>query len=93
LISFPPRCLRPNLLLLDEPTNNLDLDAIHALGEAVKAYEGAVLIASHDISFVSETCEEVYYINNGEVSRLEGGVLEYKDIVQAAVAKQKKIIT
>lgn len=78
---------------MDEPTNNLDLDAIRALGEAVKAYEGAAVIASHDVSFVSETCQDVYYINNGEVSRLEGGIPEYRDIVQAAVAKQKRIIS
>jgi len=38
----------PHILILDEPTNHLDLDAVNALIEAIKNYEGGILIVSHD---------------------------------------------
>jgi ATPase subunit of ABC transporter with duplicated ATPase domains len=42
----------PQLLMLDEPTNNLDLPSIRQLTGALAAYQGALLIASHDVAFL-----------------------------------------
>lgn len=52
--ALPP----PMLLMLDEPTNHLDLDGIMALEAALKAYDGAVLVISHDETFVREIAPE-----------------------------------
>jgi ATPase subunit of ABC transporter with duplicated ATPase domains len=48
LLAEPP----PQLLLLDEPTNNLDLASTRQLAQALAAYRGALLVASHDLAFL-----------------------------------------
>jgi ATPase subunit of ABC transporter with duplicated ATPase domains len=48
LLAQPP----PQLLLLDEPTNSLDLASARQLAEALSCYQGAVLVASHDVPFL-----------------------------------------
>jgi ATPase subunit of ABC transporter with duplicated ATPase domains len=50
LLAEPP----PRLLLLDEPTNNLDLASVRQLTQALSAYEGALLVASHDVPFLED---------------------------------------
>ncbi|MDC3952380.1 ribosomal protection-like ABC-F family protein [Polyangium jinanense] len=49
----------PNVLLLDEPTNHLDVEAIEALAEALVAYEGTLILVSHDRWFVSKIATRI----------------------------------
>ena len=64
LVSAEPP---PRLLLLDEPTNNLDLASVRRLEEALAAYQGAVIVAGHDLPFL-------HAIGIGRWLRIERGV-------------------
>ena len=44
----------PQLLLLDEPTNNLDMASMRQLSGALRSYQGAMIVASHDVPFLRE---------------------------------------
>lgn len=68
---------RPNVLLLDEPTNHLDLSLRHALLVAVQAFEGAVVLVSHDRNMVSVICDELLLVCNGRVERFDGDLDDY----------------
>jgi ATP-binding cassette subfamily F protein 3 len=68
---------RPNLLLLDEPTNHLDLEMCHALTVALQAYEGAVIIVSHDRHLLRNTVDQFYLVANGKVCEFDGDLSDY----------------
>ncbi|MET9261272.1 ATP-binding cassette domain-containing protein [Amycolatopsis sp. NPDC004079] len=57
----------PAVLLLDEPTRGLDYPGKQRLTALVRAYPGAVLIATHDVEFVAETCDRAVVLAEGEV--------------------------
>ncbi len=58
---------RPNLLVLDEPTNHLDLDMRHALEVALQAYEGALILVSHDRHLLRNSVDELLLVHDGRV--------------------------
>lgn len=58
----------PDILFLDEPTNHLDLDSIEQLEQAIAAYQGAVVLVSHDRYFVNKIAANVYGFVQGEFS-------------------------
>jgi ATP-binding cassette subfamily F protein uup len=64
---------RPNVLLLDEPTNDLDLDTLRALEDFLDDWPGAVVIVSHDRTFLDRTVDDVLVIDNGRAQRWPGG--------------------
>eukprot|EP01062_Namystynia_karyoxenos_P020313 TRINITY_DN176_c0_g4_i1.p1 TRINITY_DN176_c0_g4~~TRINITY_DN176_c0_g4_i1.p1 ORF type:complete len:1217 (+),score=477.68 TRINITY_DN176_c0_g4_i1:95-3652(+) len=53
---------RPQIIILDEPTNYLDRESLGALADAIKEYEGGILIVSHNAQFVKELCPETWVV-------------------------------
>jgi ATP-binding cassette subfamily F protein uup len=64
---------KPNVLLLDEPTNDLDLDTLRALEDFLDGWPGAVVVVSHDRTFLDRTVDDVLVIDNGRAQRWPGG--------------------
>ncbi|MED7948302.1 ABC-F family ATP-binding cassette domain-containing protein [Kitasatospora sp. NPDC058201] len=67
LLADPP----PQLLLLDEPTNNLDLASVRQLTQALAAYRGALVVASHDLPFLRGLGITRWLELDGELRRVE----------------------
>ena len=66
-----------NLLVLDEPTNHLDIPAKEMLEDAVRAYEGAALVVSHDRYFISRVANRIVELRDGELVVYRGDYAYY----------------
>ena len=72
-----------NLLILDEPTNHLDIRTKYILKEAIKEFDGTVIVVSHDRDFLDGLVDKVYEFGNGLVKEHLCGIyefLEYKKL-------------
>ncbi len=70
--------LKPyNLLALDEPTNHMDIRSKDILKQALKAYDGTLLIVSHDRDFLDGLVDKLYEFRDGKVTEHLGGVEEF----------------
>ncbi len=69
---------RPNLLVLDEPTNHLDLDMRNAMEMALQAYEGAMILVSHDRHMLRNTCDELLLVHDGRVEAYDDDLRAYE---------------
>jgi ATP-binding cassette, subfamily F, member 3 len=88
-----------NVLILDEPTNHLDLDAREALEDALRAFDGAVLLVSHDRALLDAVGSRTFAFEDGRLRAYEGGWAEYARVreerrdaeaASAAAAKQER---
>ncbi len=69
--------LKPaDILVLDEPTNDLDIETIEIIEEAIKNFNGLVLLVSHDRHFLSQLCQRFLALDG------QGGWAEYADVNQ-----------
>ena len=88
-----------NLLILDEPTNHLDMRSKDVLKQAIKSYEGTLIVVSHDREFLEGLTDQVAEFKLGKVRVYEGDIYEYlrqRNIEQLAdleIVKQQKKVT
>ena len=71
-----------NLLLLDEPTNHMDIKSKDILKEALKSYDGALIVVSHDRDFLDSLVDKFYEFN-------DGAVREHLETIQEYLEKKK----
>jgi ATP-binding cassette subfamily F protein uup len=81
-----------NLLVMDEPTNDLDLETLDLLQEMIGAYEGTVILVSHDRDFLDRTVTSVFNAE-GEGTWLEyaGGYSDMKGQQKASLKNRGKL--
>ncbi|MGE5158891.1 MAG: ABC-F family ATP-binding cassette domain-containing protein [Gemmatimonas sp.] len=98
--------MRPDVMLLDEPSNHLDLESLIWLEQFLRAYEGALLMSSHDREFMNRIVTKVLEIDGGELTAYSGNYEFYEqqralnekqqqaqfDRQQAMLAKEIKFI-
>jgi ATP-binding cassette, subfamily F, member 3 len=71
----------PHMLILDEPTNHLDVDAREALVQALNAYDGAVVIVSHDRHMIELTADRLVLVDEGTAQEFSGTLDDYTDLI------------
>ncbi len=67
----------PHLLLLDEPTNASDMEMIDSMAEAIKVFNGGVVVISHDFRLLQKIAEEIWVIDRG-LHVWDGDIRSYK---------------
>ena len=68
----------PQLLVLDEPTNHLDIQSRQALVEALEAYDGAVVLITHDMHLVQLVADRLWLVQDGTVRAYDGDLDDYR---------------
>ncbi len=70
--------LKPyNLLVLDEPTNHLDMHSKDILKQALKLYDGTLIVVSHDREFLNDLTDKIYEFKNRKIHEYRGGIYDF----------------
>lgn len=80
-----------NFLVLDEPTNHLDLWSREALERALKAFEGTLLVVSHDRFFLNQICTHLLVFRPERVVAIEGNFDTYRQLEQLKLQQEREI--
>jgi len=82
-----------NLLILDEPTNHLDMRSKDVLKEAIKAFDGTVIVVSHDREFLDGLVTKVYEFGNKKVREHMGGIYDFLQYKKMDTLRELEIST
>ena len=74
-----------NLLILDEPTNHLDIDSKEVLEESLEEFAGTILSVSHDRYFINRLFTNIYWLENGSITKVLGN---YEDVKEKFIANK-----
>ena len=77
-----------NLLILDEPTNHLDMRTKDILKEALRKFEGTVIVVSHDRDFLTGLADKVYEFANQHIKEYLGGVTDFLEAKKIACFRE-----
>jgi ATP-binding cassette subfamily F protein 3 len=80
---------RSNLLLLDEPTNHLDLETVMWLENWLRAYQGTLLLISHDRDFLDATINQIAHVANNQITLYTGNYEEFERQKAERLAQQQ----
>ncbi len=90
---------KPSLLMLDEPTNHLDLPSIQWIENYLQSYEGAIIVVSHDRTFLNNTVSKIVEVYNSQLHAYAGNYDKYEsekelrnEIQQSAFENQQQKI-
>ena len=85
----------PDILLLDEPTNHLDIETIEKLEEIILKFTGAVIVISHDKSFLNHVSSATLWLDRGVAHSNNKGFADFEawqeDILNQEIIKEKQL--
>ena len=83
---------KPHIIYLDEPTNHLDIESIDALAEAIQAFNGGIVLVSHDARLIKEAECRIWICGNKTVTPFDGDIDDYRDELIEEMEKQEALL-
>ena len=85
-------CLdKPQILILDEPTNHLDMQGREALADALNAYNGSVILITHDFHILESVCDTLWIVDNHTCKEFNGDLEDYKNQLLGVTVKPEPV--
>jgi ATP-binding cassette subfamily F protein 2 len=78
--------------LFDEPTNAADMEMIDSMADAIKSFNGGVMVISHDFRLLQQIAEEIWVIDHG-LTVFDGSIRDYKKSLKSKFGYKKEAAT
>jgi len=81
---------QPHIIYLDEPTNHLDIESIDALADAIRVFNGGIVLVSHDARLIKEAECDLWVCGEKSLTPFDGDIDDYRDALLADIIKQEE---